>query len=358
MQNSIGERWEVVSLWLRQEIKDLKKIVEITGKNRKYIKRWVSKWQDTGNVLDNNRSGRKKLLSNETFTTVVGLLQHRENQSSRIISKKLTLSDGKFLSPRTVRRGLRENGYKYKTAIKVPSLTKKQMKARIKFCKANCRRSWRGVMFTDSKIFPLFQTKSSSAFKYWGLEGETRYQTFSRDARKLHVYAGVTEFGVTRLRYSTPSTGFDRVYVNKKTGETYRGVCAEEYQDVLRETLIPEGYRLFKDSRYADSWILQQDGAKVHTAVTTKDVLDELLPNRVLRDWPANSPDLSWIENMWAIADHRLRQLESFDSIEAFKAALEKVWSELEVQICQSAVRGMRNRMAKCIANAGGNIGK
>lgn len=61
---------------------------------------------------------------------------------------------------------------------------------------------------------------------------------------------------------------------------------------------------------------------------------------------------------MWAIADHRLRQGDSYESIDAFKAALEKIWSELEVEICQNAVRGMRNRMAECVVNRGNNIGK
>lgn len=195
MQSTIGDRWEVVNLWKRQEIKDLDKITQITEKSARYIKRWVSRWQETGDVQDNIRSGRKKLLTKEVFSTVVGLLKHRKNHSSKIISKKLTLSDGNFLSPRTVRRGLRENGYRYKTAVKVPRLSKQQMQARVEFCQVNCRRCWRGVMFTDSKIFLLYQTKSNGAFKYWGLEGETRFQSVSRDARKLHVYAGVTEFG-------------------------------------------------------------------------------------------------------------------------------------------------------------------
>ncbi len=66
-------------------------------------------------------------------------------------------------------------------------------------------------------------------------------------------------------------------------------VTAPVYQDIL----LPSADQLFKDADF----IFQQDLAPAHTAKSTKSWLND--HGVGVLDWPANSPDLNLIENLY-----------------------------------------------------------
>lgn len=353
MQSNILERNYVVGRWSKQDVKDIPEIARESGQKQSFVKKWVKRYLSTGSVEDLPRSGRKIEFAGKDLRTAKRLLEKKKAGSSLDIANHFS---GKY-SPATVRRGLVRGGWEFAVAQNIPKVTPSQRKRRVKFSKKHSRTSWKGVMFTDSKIFPLRPSMHSAKLKYWAPRGSHVYQECSRDARKVHVYGGATAFGLTDLYFATPTTGQTKFYFNEKTGDQYKGVCSAEYQDILQK-LLADGDRLFQNSKkWADGWVYQQDGASSHTAGPTVKLLKELMPSRILEDWPANSPDLSWIENIWAIVDRRLRKQE-YDDIDEFKAALLKIWREVDLSICQNAVAGMSKRFTECIANEGGYIGK
>ncbi len=59
--------------------------------------------------------------------------------------------------------------------------------------------------------------------------------------------------------------------------------------------------QLFKDADF----IFQQDLAPAHTAKSTKSWLND--HGVGVLDWPANSPDLNPIENLWDIVKRKMR---------------------------------------------------
>ncbi len=69
---------------------------------------------------------------------------------------------------------------------------------------------------------------------------------------------------------------------------------AERYKNVLEQHMLPTRWRLFQGR----PCVFQQDNAKPHTAAITTAWLRRRV--RVL-NWPACSPDLSPIENIWRI---------------------------------------------------------
>ncbi len=78
-------------------------------------------------------------------------------------------------------------------------------------------------------------------------------------------------------------------------------VIAPAYQEILEHFMLPSADQLFKDADF----IFQQDLAPAHTAKSTKSWLDD--HGVGVLDWPANSPDLKHIENLWYIVKRQMR---------------------------------------------------
>uniref|UniRef100_A0A9J8A0V0 Tc1-like transposase DDE domain-containing protein n=1 Tax=Cyprinus carpio carpio TaxID=630221 RepID=A0A9J8A0V0_CYPCA len=77
-------------------------------------------------------------------------------------------------------------------------------------------------------------------------------------------------------------------------------INAERYIQVLEQHMLPSRRRLFQGR----PCIFQHDNARPHTASITTSCLRRRI--QVLK-WPACSPDLSPIENIWCIIKRKMR---------------------------------------------------
>jgi hypothetical protein len=129
------------------------------------------------------------------------------------------------------------------------------------------------------------------------------------------------------------------------------GLTAEDFTKELNGNL-----RRLRNQTQCKTLVL--DGAPIHTAAHTKEWLTKKKFN-VVEDWPAHSPDLNPIENLWAIlklelddilAEHLSNDDESGDIIfeECVKAA-----GRVEKETFSNLVTSFKRRLEACVAAKG-----
>jgi hypothetical protein len=321
---------------------------------RQLVSRWMKRECMDEGLHDRPRSGAPRKLSGAAVERAKALLAAAKPDSTlRKVAKKLAVEGlcSVEVSKNTVRSAVRSGCGALRSChmSSVPLLTYEQKKKRVAFARQNRTRAWKKVMFSDSKYFYLHQLAGRKGPKRWVLAGTKPTQPSIKFPSKVHVYAGVSYYGKTELRFATGTTGLQSEF-----SKMQRGVGAAEYQTILGDTLLSQAQKLFSRHCVSD-WIFQQDGAPAHTAIATREFL-QAKGVRVLADWPPNSPDLSWIENIWSWTEQQLRK-SHFSTLSELKVELSRVWNEMPLKILQTNCQSMRNRLKKCIEREGGHIG-
>ncbi len=101
-------------------------------------------------------------------------------------------------------------------------------------------------------------------------------------------------------------------------------VNAAIYQDILEHFMLPSADKLYRNANF----IFQQDLAPAHTAKGTKSWFND--HGVTVLDWPANSPDLNPIENLWSIVKRKMRDTRP-NNAEELKAAIKATWASLHL---------------------------
>ena len=236
-------------------------------------------------------------------------------------------------------------------------LSKATVEKRKIFCRGRERRSWKFVMFTDRKKFLFSYPGTQVSAVTWAAKGEQRTAHTVNHPYCVNVYAGLTVHGVTKLHIVSGTSKHKSVLKNKR-GQVAKNITQHEYAHVLRETLLPEGQRIFR-SHNSHTWCIQQDNDPSHKVA--RDVIMQFNEENkcsisLLPGWPPSSPDLSPIENLWGIVQGRMdkKGCKTFDE---FKEALHKEWNSVTRTEASNLIHSVRSRIDKCLQLSGDKIG-
>ncbi len=98
---------------------------------------------------------------------------------------------------------------------------------------------------------------------------------------------------------------------------------------IYQETL--EHFHAYEDADF----IFQQDLAPAHTAKGTKSWFND--HGVTVLDWPANSPDLNPIENLWGIVKRKMRDTRP-NNADELKASVKETWASIPPQQCHKLI--------------------
>ncbi len=118
------------------------------------------------------------------------------------------------------------------------------------------------------------------------------------------------------------------------------------YQEVLEHFMLPAADQLYGDADF----LFQQDLAPAHSAKATSTWFkDHGIP---VLNWPANSPDLNPIENLWGIVKRKMRYARP-NNAEELKATIRATWALITPEQCHRLIDSMPRRIAAVIQAKG-----
>jgi predicted transcriptional regulator len=278
--------------------------------------------------------GRKRKTNSRQDRIMKAAVVRSPHASSARIAHNMR-ADGIEVSDRTVRRRLStEFNLVARRPAKKPLITKKQLQARLRFCKSLRDKPitwWDNVMFSDESTFQQVRgTGSNYVRRPVGQRLNPKYTLKTvKHPPSVMVWGAITSRGRCGLKV------FDKgVRVN-----------AAMYVRVLDE-------KLKVHMNITGATIFQQDSAPSHTA---KVVQHWFKDNNIqtLLNWPPNSPDLNVIENCWQLMKKKVAAHHPTSEAH-LKTILKDVWiHEITPEYCQQLVHSMPMRIAAVLKNHG-----
>lgn len=111
-----------------------------------------------------------------------------------------------------------------------------------------------------------------------------------------------------------------------------------QYREILETQMLP-----FATLNMPEDWSFQHDNDLKHTAKSVKKWLGDH-EIKVL-NWPAMSPDLNPIENLWNEVERKLSG-QKFPNSDALFIAVQEAWQPMPKSLLESLISSMSRRLA------------
>lgn len=295
------------------------------GRSRNAIRRYLNNQETYG--VRNNGSPAVKITSTDRRNL---LREARKGESSAsTIKNNLNLP----ISTRRIQQILTSDPHlQYKKPIKRPPLLASHCTARLNWARerhAWSSQQWGRTIFSDEKK--------------WNLDGPDGHTSYWHDlrtedrllSRRQKGGGGVMIWG------SFSSKGCSTLaFLDGRQN-------SNDYCYVLENHLLP-----FTSQNHPEGFIFQQDNASIHKSNVTMNWLES--QNIDVMPWPARSPDLNPIENLWGVLSRRVyANGRQFSSISELRAAIQAEWDRIDQNLLNSLVNSMSFRCAAVLEARG-----
>ncbi len=326
------QKWQFIGAW-RMNV-PVKQICEEYGVSRHCVREAIRKYEESQQVQDYHRVGRRRITTDRQDSVIRRL--SRKSRTAALPDLKAELRRYNIPgSLSTISRRLRESGLDSYAALSKPLLTRVHKKNRSKFCRDRVhwtKEDWHRVVFSDESRFELFPRRKI-------LVRRTSKEKFCTDCVVPRVQQGG---GSVMVWGCITSKGPGEFQVIDGT------MNSDRYIETMKNYMQPSVHRLL-----GEDFIFQQDNAPCHTSKKTKQWFES--KEIELLEWPARSPDLNPIENLWNWLGMEVAKQKP-STVAELRALLIEMWQKIDQKICLKLIESMPNRMKECKNAKGGPI--
>lgn len=273
------------------------------------------------------RTGRPEILTRRQKRRIVRRACEKKETANEV-RQNLSLP----CSTRTVQNVLSKHPQvSYGKFVSRPPLTNHHKKRRVDFAKKyiSLGQKWADVIFSDEKKFNL---DGPDGFRYFWYDLRKTKEVFSR---RQFGGGSVMVWGAFAANGTTPI-----VFIN-------RTMNSDRYVDMLGESLLPEAPLIT-----SGDYIFQQDNASIHVSTSAKLWFEANSVN--LLDWPARSPDLNPIENLWGLLAREVyKNGTQYHCTQDLVVAIEDAWEKISVDTLKDLSGSMTSRLIQVIEKKG-----
>ena len=271
--------------------------------------------------------GRKRKLSQVFPSKLKSYFLGQSKVGSRRLAPKVAKRFHVNISDRSIRRYVVRAGLKWKRPVKKPFLTDAHRLKRRKFAKKyEGKTDWDNWVFGDEKTFFVKPPTTGERVR----EHQIPITEVVPHPIKCHCWLVIS-----------PKATF-RPYLFTENMD------APLYRTILQDNLVRPS-----QGRLPENWTFAQDRDPKHMASGTQEWLNEHVPNWV-QDWPANSPDLNPIENLWSILANDVASRHP-TSLQTLKTAIEVACKGIPKGTIKKLFASMDKRLQECLQSDGGH---
>jgi len=139
--------------------------------------------------------------------------------------------------------------------------------------------------------------------------------------------------------------------------ENWGKITSQTYIDrIINPVLFPWWQRLCQQGSYSGYVYFQQDGASAHTAARTRNELTRLGIGSYIFPWPASSPDMSPIEEVWKRMKRNItRRNPRPTTVPELRHAILEEWESLTPEVIANYTESVPERIHDLLGARGGH---
>jgi transposase len=314
----------VAIIVLKKQGRSRQDIAQQVAVSQPTVGHWIMHYEEKKDVYDEPRRGRPRCTDEAMDTAIIGAADVENNFCT---PRGLKRKYGFEASPRTIDRRMREVNLFGRVARHKKRLTDQEKRARLSFARGYLHMTaddWMNIMFADEKKF------KGEGFigQVWVRRPKGKADDPAYQVQKLPHPVKLNVWGC----FCGHGLGYCYIFDENMDGKLLKKILG---------THLKESAELHFESDPPELWRLLQDNDPKHKSSLVRTWLHN---NGIsMLDFPAYSPDLNPIENLW---NNMARRVDSrpASTIEELQDVIAEEWAATDVNFLRTLARSMPKR--------------